>query len=649
MKLMKHQQEAVDAVTTRKHKHCGEFDEPIGYSFGPSSYGLFWEMGTGKTATTISILHKRFSDVKALIITPKITLENWAEEVKVWHSGASTRIIKGTVHVKTHLLNHNLANYTIINYEALTSINVYGLLVKKGFDAIVCDESHRIKNAQAQRSKRVYMLAKAINPKLKMILTGTPILNSAQDLFGQFKFLAPDVLGKNLFQFRSNYMVDLNAQRRGMKNYFPNYILRQNKVEELNRHLTNHGSVVKKEDVLTLPELKEKRYYVELSPKQQRVYNDMKRFMVIPEDVDTNPITAANALVKSLRLQQIVSGHLPTEDKDKPVAYITPNPRIDLLKQIVEEILYEQKSLIVWTCFTADIQLIKTHLKDSVKCPIHVLEGKTKDKKGVQDKFKADAKMGPTVLIANRAAAGIGINLTEASHAITYSRNYNLADELQSEARNYRKGSEVHKHITKHLIIAKGTTDELTNKALGDKTKLSQSIVEHLRDETNSSQGKGGTMSAEGNVMANELGSIAILDGAVRQYHEIKTLISEQQKKLDNMKAAKEDMEKHIFSRLEEVGKSDWSVQGLCKVSLVNKKFYTVPKDTDTKDRLFHFLSEKFGVDFVRSYVSINSMAFNKIAKEDITDEFIQDFEKIVGEPFTKQSLSMRKVTAKGV
>ena len=109
------------------------------------------------------------------------------------------------------------------------------------------------------------------------------------------------------------------------------------------------------------------------------------------------------------------------------------------------------------------------------------------------------------------------------------------------------------------------------------------------------------------------------------------------------MKAQKEDMEKHIFSRLEEVGKTAWDVPGLCKISLVNKKFYTVPKDTDTKDRLFHFLSERFGVDFVRSYVSINSMAFNKIAKEDITDEFAQDFEKIVGEPFIKQSLSMRK------
>ena len=246
MKLMQHQQEAVDAVT-KQRLPC---------------YGLFWEMGTGKTATTISILKGRFANVKALIITPKITLENWAEEVKAWHAGASTRIIKGTVHVKTHLLNHNLANYTIINYEALTSINVYGLLVKKDFDAIVCDESHRIKNAQAQRSKRVYTLTKAVNPELKMILTGTPILNSAQDLFGQFKFLAPDVLGKNLFQFRSTFMTDLNAGRRGMKNYFPNYVLRKDKTEVLNKHLTSHGSVVKKEDVLTLPELKEKRYYV---------------------------------------------------------------------------------------------------------------------------------------------------------------------------------------------------------------------------------------------------------------------------------------------------------------------------------------------------------------------------------------------------
>ena len=64
------------------------------------------------------------------------------------------------------------------------------------------------------------------------------------------------------------------------------------------------------------------------------------------------------------------------------------------------------------------------------------------------------------IIIANRKAGGIGINLVAAKYSINYSRNFSLEDELQSEARNYRGGSEKFDSIIKVDFIAKDTIDE---------------------------------------------------------------------------------------------------------------------------------------------------------------------------------------------
>jgi Superfamily II DNA/RNA helicases, SNF2 family len=72
-------------------------------------------------------------------------------------------------------------------------------------------------------------------------------------------------------------------------------------------------------------------------------------------------------------------------------------------------------------------------------------------------------------IIAHPKAGGVGVNLTAASYSIHYSRSYSLTDDLQSEARNYRGGSERHKRITRIDIIAEDTIDEDISAALKSK------------------------------------------------------------------------------------------------------------------------------------------------------------------------------------
>lgn len=96
------------------------------------------------------------------------------------------------------------------------------------------------------------------------------------------------------------------------------------------------------------------------------------------------------------------------------------------------------------------------------------------------DSFNNDDKC--RVIIANRRAGGIGVNLVAASYSIVYSRNFSLGDELQSEARNHRGGSQIHERITKIDLFAKETIDEHILDALNAKEDISKKVIDFVQE-----------------------------------------------------------------------------------------------------------------------------------------------------------------------
>ena len=80
-------------------------------------------------------------------------------------------------------------------------------------------------------------------------------------------------------------------------------------------------------------------------------------------------------------------------------------------------------------------------------------------------------------MIANQSAGGVGINLVEASYSIYYSKGFKLEDDLQSEARNYRGGSEIHTSVTRIDLVTPNSIDELVNEALASKQQISDNIL----------------------------------------------------------------------------------------------------------------------------------------------------------------------------
>jgi len=464
--------------------------------------GLFWEMGSGKTGGVINILRQKYSQkgrvMRTLILSPLVTLHNWKDEFKI-HSYADENLIhilKGSSTQKVKKFMDWSCNKEtgeiggdyiyITNYESLNSQKLFDFLTAWQPEIIIADEAHFLKNPSAKRTKAAIKLGdKSLH---NFILTGTPILNSVKDVFGMFRFLdRGETFGKNFHVYVNTYMEDENAGWKNSSSHFPKLVARTEKYDELTERIyTKCHRVLKKDVIKDLPPLVTKVIRVELSKEQMKYYKEMERdFVTFVQEKEkqkemSGAVVAQLAVTKALRLQQIVTGHVNTEDGE--TIFIQNNPRLDEVSRLVDEIVVENgHKCILWCSFRANyIQLSKLCEEKKLNYVMLTGEQNLDQKQASMKEFNDDPNT--KIIIANRRAGGIGINLVAASYSIVYSRNFSLADELQSEARNHRGGSQIHKAITKIDLAAANTIDERVLEALKNKQDVSKRIIDLIKE-----------------------------------------------------------------------------------------------------------------------------------------------------------------------
>jgi len=463
-------------------------------------YGLLWDMGAGKTAGAIHILRDRYADKgrirNTLVLSPLVTLHNWKREFEM-HShipkekvivlgkggtqGKLKEFLKVTKNPSTGLLEGGYIFIT--NYETLQSVKFVELLMAWGIEIMVADEAHNIKNPTALRTKAVIKLGD--RAAHRYILTGTPILNSVKDIYALFRFLDKgETFGKNLKTFMGVYMEDENSAWSSKANHFPKWRARTETYDMLTAKIYQKCHRVLKADVLKdLPPLVKVIREVELSAEQVKHYKEMERdfitFINAQTATDTpQAVVAQLAITKALRLQQIVSGFMTT-DKNQ-IVRIKENPRLRELVQLLQEIVVDNgNKCIVWCSFRYDYVQISKICEDlNLNYKLLTGEQDLQQKQESMDSFNNDPDC--KVIIANRRAGGIGVNLIAANYSIVYSRNFSLAEELQSEARNHRGGSEIHSKIIKIDLSAMNTIDEKILEALRNKEDISKRIIDFV-------------------------------------------------------------------------------------------------------------------------------------------------------------------------
>ena len=419
---------------------------------------LMLDMGLGKTVITLSALWElvldRFDVSRILVIAPKRVAEDtWPKEIGKWEhlSGLSFSLVLGSKAEREAALRKRAFVY-IINRE-----NVAWLVenYRWDFDMVVIDELSSFKSNKAERFKAM----KHVRPKFTRIvgLTGTPAPNSLLDLWPQMYLLdMGQRLGRFIGGFRERFFVPDKRNREIIYSYKP----RDGAEDAIYSLVSDICISMKAVDYLDMPERIDNRIEVVMSSKEQKLYDDFQRDMVL--SIGSEELDAVNAAALSNKLLQMANGAVYGDDKKVLPIH---DRKLDALEDLVEAA--NGKPLLVAYWYKHDLQRIKARFK-TARC--------IDTSKDIDD---WDAGKIPLALI-HPASAGHGLNLQEGGCTIVwFGLTWSLELYQQLNARLWRQGQ---KHtVVIHHIVTKGTHDEDVMRALENKDMRQSALIEAVR------------------------------------------------------------------------------------------------------------------------------------------------------------------------
>lgn len=440
-------------------------------------FGFLFEMGCGKTLTTIAVMGTAYQLGKierVLVVAPTSVCAVWPKDIAEQADfKTKVNVLFGTKKKRLEQLQA-LIEYplkalkiAVINYESTWRDGIFDALVKWHPDLIVCDESQRIKTHDAAQSKVMHQLGDIA--KYKLILSGTPVQNNAIDIFSQYRFMDPTVFGTNYYAFRNRYAV--------MGGFNKHQIIGYRDMDQLIQKAHSVAYRVTKAECLDLPEQTFLTRYIQLEGKEKQLYEQIKKAS-FAELENGEQITAPTVLTKLLRLQQFTGGFI------QPDGTITPEyvfkGKIDALEELLDDyVLVAGKKLVIFCRFRPEIDLIQKLLKLK-KIQYRSIYGDIKidDRGPIVAEFQNDENI--KVFLAQIDTAGLGITLTAADTCVYYSVNFNYAAYSQSLARIHRIGQK-NACTYIHLVVEK-TVDEMVLNALAKKEDLAKLVVDNWRE-----------------------------------------------------------------------------------------------------------------------------------------------------------------------
>ena len=462
-------QHQLDALTAGMHK---------------PSYGYLMEMGTGKSKVLLDNIAGLYLSGEinfALILAPKGVYRNWVAKEIPEHMSEQVphRVIRWVANpnkaqraeVKEVSKGFDGLTFFVMNVEAFSTLKgkTAGEWMAKHFGEaglIAIDEATTIKNHKAKRTKALLKIAAQFS--YRRILTGSPITKSPMDAFAQFEFLGPRTLGfDSFYAFQGRYAV---TQKRKMGSISFDQVVGYRNLDELTKKIDENSFRVLKKDCLDLPEKMYTVRYVSMTDDQAKMYEQL-RTMAMTMLNETELVTAPAVITQMLRMQQVLSGHLKTDDGD--MVYF-PSRRMDVLRELLDE---HSGKAIVWSRFRYDIQQITEMLNDTFGegCAASYYGDTSDDVRNDIVRNFQDPSHPLRFFVGNPATAGYGLTLTEANLCVYYANDYNLETRLQSEDRAHRIGQR--NNVTYVDLIAAGSIDEKIVAALRAKIDIGAVVL----------------------------------------------------------------------------------------------------------------------------------------------------------------------------
>lgn len=437
-------------------------------------FGLLMAPGTGKTKVEIDTACDLFDRGKIdlhVILAPNHVHEQWVEteyplhatvpvSAAYWRSGTVNRAVREVLADKRtnrlKVVSINLEGMSHPSVQKAVAEMITGHKVK-----LSVDESHKFKTPGAGRTKALLKLRDRV--AYRRILTGTELTKGYEDLYAQFAFLDPGIIGCRSFtEFKHTYCIT-----RVMGDY--PVIVGYRDIDKLKARIAPYVFMAEKEDCLDLPPYFDVPHYVDLTPGQRRVYNDIRDEYLAELDSGT-VVDAALAITRLQKFSQIAAGHIQVGGGKYELLDATP--RLELAGELVED---ARNKVLVWAEWQPDIEQVSRELtRRGIKHVTYYGGNSSGQNTENLRRFRDD----PTIKawVATPKSGGTGLTINEADTVVHYTIGSNYEDYKQARARNHRPGQT--KPVTYHRIIARHTQDVKLDRAMINK----EDLVEKFRD-----------------------------------------------------------------------------------------------------------------------------------------------------------------------
>ena len=423
--------------------------------------GLFADMGTGKTVTTLSalkLLKQKGLLRRVLIVAPlRVAKFTWPDEIQKWAhlNDLSFTVVHGA---EKDELRHADTDIHLINPEGL--LWLLPLLAKDkrfSYDWLIIDESSKFKSYSSKRFK----LLKPLLGKFarRTILTGTPATNGMMDLFSQMFVVDQGLsLGAYITKFRSEFFHQKPFDPYG-------WYLNDGAESTIYSRIQHKIMRVAASDYYSLP-IVYQDIPVELPEPAMRKYKQMEATLQM--QVMKGTITAANAAVASGKCRQIASGFI-YDDAQQPTWL--HEAKFEALSDLLEEL--QGKPVLIFYNF------VETALHLAERFGAKLIKGAASETQ--RELLQAWNRGEVPIIAAHPASAGHGLNMQDGGHHIIwFDPTWDLEHYLQANARLHRQGQKYTVYV--HRLVARGTLEQAIIKRLEGKDKMQSDLLSALRD-----------------------------------------------------------------------------------------------------------------------------------------------------------------------
>jgi superfamily II DNA or RNA helicase len=401
------------------------------------------DMGLGKTIQTLALLQKHKEDTEAaggkatsLVIMPTSLIYNWLAEAKKFAPQLKLMVHTGTFRYKSPTV---FANYDmVITTYGITRIDI-DLFTSYFFDYIILDESQNIKNA----SSKSFMAVRQLKSRFRLILSGTPVENSVNDLWTQMSFINPGLLGSQQY-FQNEFVTPIEKKKdedsaRKLQAMIKPFVLRR----------------TKEQVAPELPPKTENLFYCQMSEEQSSVYEKVKseyrnELLRSLED-GTYAKTQIQVLQGLIKLRQIANHPVMIDSE-----YEGDSGKFENVVHTLSNVLDGGHKVLIFSQFVRHLNIYREHFEKE-HIPYVYLDGSTQNRGDVVQQFQEDPKT--RVFLISIKAGGVGLNLTEADYVFILDPWWNPAVEQQAIDRTHRIGQTknvfIYKFITKDSVEEK--------------------------------------------------------------------------------------------------------------------------------------------------------------------------------------------------